>query len=264
VTKLSSILAPILNDVWKKRNSKNKTYSMRAFARDLQIDSSSLAQFLNHKRQFSLEKCNSLVRNLGLSAVRERAVLSALLHGENVHDEYKDSDFLILSESAKELMSSWLCYTLLSAMELKDFKSDVRWFAKRLKAPVDEVAHIFNLLESHDLISRKEKPWKTTGVRLSSGRKPDWTVVKAAMSGNFERFFQMFNAMNVEEVLYGAKKAADVSASTISIDVKKLPEAFQRINEFRRDLAQFLSGDETCVTNDEVYRLQIQLFPLSH
>jgi uncharacterized membrane protein (DUF106 family) len=46
---------------------------------------------------------------------------------------------------------------------------------------------------------------------------------------------------------------------TMSIDVKKLPEARKIIKKFRREMSQFLeSGNQT-----RVYQLGIQLFPIS-
>ena len=56
-----------------------------------------------------------------------------------------------------------------------------------------------------------------------------------------------------------AFQESDITGITMAIDSKKLKEAKKRITNFRRSLAEFLESG----TRDSVYRLNLQLFPLS-
>ena len=52
----------------------------------------------------------------------------------------------------------------------------------------------------------------------------------------------------------------DVTGVTMAISTKKIAVAKKMISNFRRELAEYL---ETADSKDEVYRLNIQLFPLT-
>lgn len=51
----------------------------------------------------------------------------------------------------------------------------------------------------------------------------------------------------------------DMSGITMAVSVERLPEARRMIQEFRRNLSTFLEDGP----KDSVYRLNVQLFPLT-
>jgi uncharacterized protein (TIGR02147 family) len=168
----------------------------------------------------------------------------------------------------EELESSWLFYAALSAMELRDMDSSVEWMAKRLGADRDQMARILDLIENMGMLDRSAIPWRLRPERLSSGRGRRRLAVEKAHREYIDLARAFVTDPELADTLAAStpdhsKATADISGMTVSVDRHRLPEAMRMIREFRRSLAEFLGGGPDCMQNDEVYRLNVQLFPLT-
>ena len=103
-------LLTVLRAELERRRGGNPRYSLRSFARDLNVDHSTLSQILRGKRRLTGRNVRAFGRRLRLAAP-EIAELCAL---EN--------------ESA-----------VLSALDRPNFQADSRWVASMIGIPLDEV-----------------------------------------------------------------------------------------------------------------------------
>lgn len=243
-------LGTLLQREFERRQERNPKYSLRAFARSLRIDAATLSQILKGKRALSLEKAKELLECLDLADTERNAILLALLHNEHL-PVVEEQDLTYLDHIQDELLGSWLCYAILSLFETSDFVSDPGWVARRLGAPAPEVARVLDLLEEIGLIDRQADPWVFRNVSLSTRRGTGGAAILKVHEDCIR--------MSIDAMRTVPTELRDISGMTLAIPRSKLPEAARRIQEFRRSLARFLSEGEL----DEVYRLNIQLFPLT-
>lgn len=114
-----------------KRRATNPRYSLRAFARAMSVDHSTLSQILRGRRRVTGRNVRALGRRLGLSA-------SAI--AEHCADE---------NESA-----------VLDALQRPEFRADSRWLSTRIGIPMDEVnVTLQRLLRKRRLVMRSRWRW---------------------------------------------------------------------------------------------------------
>ena len=119
-----------------RRRSANPRYSLRAFARDLSVDHSTLSQFLHGKRRLTVRTVRALGARLGLPA-RMIAELCAL---EN--------------EAA-----------VLSILPRKNFLPESRWVSIVTGIPLDEVnITLQRLLRKGTMLMRTSTRWQRVQV----------------------------------------------------------------------------------------------------
>jgi transcriptional regulator with XRE-family HTH domain len=100
----------LLQDEFARRQTANRRYSLRAFARHLAVDHSTLSQLLRGKRR----PTGRIVRAFGARLRLAPAAIAELCAQEN--------------ESA-----------VLSTLERPTFRADSRWIASMIGIPLDEV-----------------------------------------------------------------------------------------------------------------------------
>lgn len=123
------MLIDFLIKEFKKRKNKNKAYSMRAFAKSLKMDSSTLTQILSGKRKLSFVTAKKIVQLLSLDKATQNILL---LSYDDLNKKFLcEEDFFVPNEElSTELMSHWEYYTILSYLEI-NCEYDVKKNCKR-------------------------------------------------------------------------------------------------------------------------------------
>jgi uncharacterized protein (TIGR02147 family) len=101
------------------------------------------------------------------------------------------------------------------------------------------------------LVVQQGDAWLDTGKNLTTPS----SVPSAALRGAHRQYMvKAIDSLEKDPI-----DLRDMSGITMAISSKKIPEARKLIQDFRRRLCAFLEdGDK-----DAVYRLNVQLFPLS-
>lgn len=121
------------------RCASNRQYSLRAFAKSLGVDHSSLSQMLRGKRRITPETVGDFCTKLGVDAARAAAFQSeATMNTREVPAAVYDA-IVQLAQDAAGLMSEWSGYAILELVRLRDFRPDTRWIANVLGVTPDEV-----------------------------------------------------------------------------------------------------------------------------
>ncbi|MGE0431978.1 MAG: TIGR02147 family protein [Planctomycetota bacterium] len=239
-----------------RRCATNPQYSLRAFALDLDIDHATLSQLLRGKRTMTAATIERLGARLKLGAATIRAYID---HEQSsaAHDRDGDPDAPAvrqLANDAASLISDWYHYAILELVRLDSFRPDSRWIARVLGITVDEVNVAVSRLLHLDLLQMAA---------------PDRWIDK---SGHFTADMNGFAAIAVQRLLDQvnrlARHAIDRvpddqrahSSTTIAINSARLPEALDAITTFHATFAQLIERD---ARRDDVYQLEINLFPLT-
>src|ERR1044072_8961092 len=119
-----------------KKKAKNPKYSIRAFARFLDVDHSHLAKFFNGKSELSGKTKLKCLEKLGAPLEMIKDVL--ISDGHHVYEEISDDDF--------EFLSTWTHFTILELMTVPGFTTTPKSVSTRLGISVSEATSCLNRL----------------------------------------------------------------------------------------------------------------------
>lgn len=222
-----------------RRKAANKKYSLRAFAKSIDLPPSRLSEFLNKKRfpsQVHLEKINQALGaswNLQLTSIN--------------HIENKTT----FSEEQLEVITNWLYPAILTYLKEKRSGYNTDQLADFFFTSSQNMQNVLNSLQELKLIQKKENLyyWQPGPERSTD-----------QISNNALRKFHQKNLDIAKEKIESVPlEERDFSSTIMTIDPSKIDFAKKEIKSFRRKLCTILeSGNKT-----QVYSLNIQLFPLS-
>jgi len=246
------------------RVSKNPSYSVRAFARDLGISHSYLSQILNEKRGLSLRQAVLLSDALNLEKEQKDQLIQLLLENrlsKSATDANPTSLDLKREESTVSIdmerfrtVREWYHGAIVEMTSLSQFKADYAWIARRLGVTTLQVKAAVNRLRRIGVLQTKGRKWSKTKRRFLF---PTTSLQEAVNRFHQEMIYKALTAL--EQKTPSDFEERDITGITIAIDPKRIPEAKKRIQRFRNQLADFLSKGE----RSEVYHLNVQLFRLT-
>lgn len=235
------IIERLSND-YSKARAKNPSYSLRAFSNRLGIPVSALSEILNGNRVISKKMGSRILSGLGLSPIESENILS----GTSKADESN------LSLDYFKAISDWYYFAILSLSEILNFKTNPDWIATRLNISKREAKMaIDRLIKLGMLIENKDGSYKACGIQY----KTPTDILNASLKNHTIQTLELAT----DSVINDPVDQRDFSTITMAIDPKNLGEAKKMIKSFRKRLSKKLeSGNKK-----EVYKLAVQLFPLS-
>jgi uncharacterized protein (TIGR02147 family) len=244
-----------LQNELSRRCRLNSSYSLRAFARQLKLDPSTVSQLLSGRRNASAKLLVKICDRLDVSPLERKGLLAdAKRKQKRAFRADVDSvgDYKQLSLDSFALMADWYHYAILELTAVTGFQNCPRWIARSLGISVTEAKIAIDRLKRLELLDevdgqlRRTEAFVTnnTGAAVGSALKKlqrDWITKALAATENIDA------------------SEKDITSITMAIDVSKLIEARKLIAKFRREMCAFLEEGET----SRVYTMGIQLFPVS-
>lgn len=230
-----------------RRIENNRYYSLRSFARFLQVEPSSLSKILRGKRQISAKMAARLTERLGLPESYAKA--SSGRESSSSLNRYRR-----LGEDTFRMMSDWYHYAILELVSLDNFVPNIRWVASRLQLGVTEAKlAVDRLCQLGFLEILSNGDWKVKTGPLTTVGYRDTT----AAYRNHQKQVLELSQKALEEVPVSLR---DHSSMTMAIRKDQLLVAKERIKEFRRKFCEeFNSGEHF----DEVYHLSVSFYPVT-
>jgi uncharacterized protein (TIGR02147 family) len=237
------------------RCRKNPSYSLRSFAKYLDISHSALTEMLNGKRKITPKSMEKLGLVLGLSI--EEIVNFQKTIRENQSENLKQkASYQQLTIDQFAIISDWTHYAILELIKIKNFPHTAHHIAKALGITKSESNIAIERLQRIGLLECNDEgkffeinngfATNISGNLTSAGSKKLQKQI-------LEQSIQALMTLPIEE--------RNHTSMTMAIDPKLLPEAILRIRKFRRELSEFL---ETEGNPSEVYQFSLSLFPITH
>lgn len=253
----------LLFEEYEKRCEANSRYSLRAFSRDLNINSSRLSEVLNGKCGLSRSKAQVLCQRLNFSQQKTERFCDLVdsIHARSLSKRTAAQQRLSqganslntpLAQDTFALISRWYHYALLELTTVKGFQDEAKWIAKALSISETEAQSARERLLRMGLLhikSGKLKPTHTS-TRTTDGVPSD--SIKKYQSQIIDKAKQ---ALTLQDL-----KTRNISSITFSFQKKNLEKATKRIQAFRHELARDFAAPKT---GDAVYALSIQFFSLT-
>lgn len=223
-------------------------YSLRAFARDLNIPAPVLSEVLRGRRPITQRLGQKICEGLRLSPTEAEELLAPLEQRLPL-----DHLFVQIQTSEFNAVSDWHYFAILALAETQDFRGDVKWISSRMGLPLARTTEAVETLIRLGLLEMREKKLHATGKTFTTTHDvPSVAIQKNHIQG-LELARQALRSVDVTEREYGA--------NTIAIDSDELPILKSMIRDARRRLAVKMGRRGR--QKKQVYRLQIQFFPLS-
>lgn len=246
-----------------RRKRGNEHYSLRAFARDLNLESSFVSKLVHGKRRVTPNLLARLAPALGLEPAdvarlarcAKQGSMTKLEQGSvSLARQSEALEFEQLHTDSIMLVTEWYHFAILELWRVQGFKCEPTWIAKRLDIAPVEVIDALERLERCKLLGRTSdgRLCLKSGNNSTVGTRPTSQALRLLQKKNLELAARALDRVSVAE--------RDHSTVTMAISKHKLGLAKERIQAFRRELCAFLEDTDT---HDAVYNLTISLYPLT-
>jgi len=233
--------------------TKNSRFSLRAFAAKLDVNPGALSHILNGKRNVS----RRLAEKISFKLELDPQLRSEILSGFPVKRGYRKSAsaeprYLELDAADFKVSAEWEHFAIMSLINCQGFNSSSEWIAERLGISLTKATQAIERLKTLGMISRNEEGKISRATR--SYRTTD-DIASVSMKKHHEQTLDMARlSLHREEV--GQR---DFTTLTLALNPQNLQRAKELVRKFQDDLSDEVESSDAT----EVYRLAIQLFPLT-
>lgn len=255
----------ILAEILSERCAVNPRYSLRAFARDLDISPQQLSNVINGRRGIgpALAETISLKLNLpeslkvqfteSLKARFSRSKVQRKVSKTKMKILESDNQLKTLEVDVFKVISNWYHFTLVELIKISKSKfHHPTFFSSRLGIPESEVLLALERLERLNLIRSVGKKWVVNQETLIADFEISPESVKIFHKQILEKAMKALAFQSSGE-RYG-------SSSTLSIKLTDLERAKELIQKFRLEFDELISDP---ANGEEVFGLSIQFFKLT-
>ncbi len=252
----------LLQDELIKRTNTNPAYSLRAFARALEVDFSTLAKIIKGHRKIGKKTILKLGTKLGLNPKEvQHFIDQANSYKKGPSDSSLKEDQVLnnyqqLTLDSFQIISDWYHYAILELMRVDGFKTDQKWIAKVLGLTASQVNVAIERLQRIGILEITPK-----GQWMDRSGGKCTTLGNEFTAGAFKNLQKHVLEKALTALEHVSLEKRDQTSMTFAIDTEKMKEAKKMITRFRRELSAFLSRGKK---RNEVYNLSISLYPLSH
>lgn len=234
-----------LKEELKRRAERNPRYSIRAFARALNIHPSTLAAILSEKRPLTPKTAERLLSNLGMDPVERQKMISSLMD-----DSMNTRRFVSIEEETEKVFGNWYHEAILNLMKSKKPPTTIVGISRRLDLSPLMVNEALNRMIFLDLLVPVAMGWALTGKSLVKSNSQN--------SSSRDQLQLLDKAKN--SLKEDASDQRDFSGVTFVGSSQQIAQAKEIIRKFSTDLASMFERSG----NDDVYHLSVQIFPLTH
>ncbi|MGE0527189.1 MAG: TIGR02147 family protein [Bdellovibrionales bacterium] len=261
-------LRSYLREYYRWRKSQHSGWSFAVWARSLKLRSpSTLIMIVNGQRNpgprllrqmelhfnFDPQECAYFESLAGLQRV-QGDVAKSMVAMRTVESLHPDKSFRILDRLHFQSIAHWHYYAIRELVQLKDFRENPEWIARRLGSRIHpaEAAEALKVLIQLGLLERSPKG------RLAQTTRHIQTTRDLADLG-IKRFHTSCLEKAREALWELEPNARHISGCTFAIRKSHIKTAKTLIREFQRKMCELLENPR----GDDVFHLQVAFFPLT-
>lgn len=263
MSSLPGHIADFIKNEFTNRVTKNSKYSMRAFARDLDISPATLTNILKKQSGLSVQQAESIAQKLNL-VLEEKDFFHTLNEKDFARSKTNRSSadarlyryetrYNTLTSDTFILIKEWYHLAIMELTKVEGFSEEAEWIAGKLHITVTEAQAAMERLIRLEILERVEgrlQPSKDYLIILS---KPDSEAVKSFQVTILEKLMASLDNQ--------PRTNRDIASIVMSFNKDQLEEVKEDIKNFRRDLSLKLQLNPH---HDSVYCLTTAFFQLDH
>lgn len=234
------------------RKKRNPAYSLRAFAKQLQIPPGRLSELLSRKRKLAPKLANKIADQCFDKFEHRKKFLTAagLPLQKSKQENPELTHFKMLPEDEFALIASPIHITLLTLLETNRENLNISRISKLLEISTVETRNILVRLERLGLVTKQDNFYLRNSKPIKTTTDIPSIALKKSHKETLEQTIKAIDEVPVE--------LRDITSICIPSDPSHLSEVKDLIKDFRRKIYAILeSGHKT-----QVYNLNIQLVPL--
>lgn len=255
-----------LHQVLKDRNQRNPNYSLRAFARDINLSPARLSEVLRGKGDLGVSKLNSIAENLCeedsekeffkslvISRVsknidKQKAALAYLKLHKEIHEAQK------IDAEDFEMMSEWYYLGIWNYILLGKKSTEPEIIKEFSDVDAAKVKSCLATLNRLDLVDYNEGVYQTKANEIHAIYDFSSFAVRKYHQSMFKKAENCLFQQNIDERYFYSK--------ITSLDKKQYGELTNLVSEFLESLPQKL---QTCPQdkNNSVHAINLQVFRLN-
>jgi len=249
-----------LQQEFSVRCKRNPRYSLRGFAKLLELDPSTVSQLISGKRLASKKLVEKICFRLETHPLEKEQLINRIDQikankkiSRDPNVQFKTSEnYKQLTLDAFQVISDWCHYAILELTFIEGFQSSPAWIARTLGITAIETRAAIDRLKRLELIEEHNGKLRKTDALITNG-------LDGMTSSGLKQLQRQVLQKALDAIDSVPQDEKDISSMTMSIDPSKLHNARQLIKNFRRQLCQFLENGKRA----RVYHLGIQLYPVS-
>ncbi|MBL7543292.1 MAG: TIGR02147 family protein [Bdellovibrionaceae bacterium] len=240
-----------LKDEFNKRKAKNPNFSLRSFARWLEISPAQISQMMSGKRPLTLKALEKINKKLDLSPLEKQVLVDTVVKSNSYNEETENQmAFRSLSEDQFKVISDWYHVGILGLTRLPEAKPDPRWIARKLSISTEEANQALQRLVRLNMLSLSPR-FKQIGDPLK--------VISNIPSAAIRRYHKQNLQLASEKIEMIENSKRDFQSLSIPINSKDLPKLKEHIDRFLNQVQKFSDKSKP----DQIYNLNLQLFPIT-
>ncbi|MGK5081763.1 DUF4423 domain-containing protein [Bdellovibrionota bacterium FG-1] len=244
----------------ERRCKANPRYSLRAFAKALELSPTILSLVLSGKRPLSRQAAHRIADRLSLRSDECLALLDwantkplrRALAPPPSSSPLNETSVYQMSLDSFALISDWYHYAILSLLEIPGAQFEASWIARHLGISHIEATAAMERLQRMEIVDQVDGRWKQATAPIRIGNNVPTAATK--------KFQKQLMLKAIESIENEPEENRDFSSMTFAIDPAQIPYAREEIRKFRRTLAQDL---EARGSPKRVYQFTVQIFPVS-
>jgi uncharacterized protein (TIGR02147 family) len=238
-----------IKEEFEKRRARNPNFSLRSYAKWLDVSPAQLSQMMTGKRSVTPKTLQKIVKRIGLSPFEKKQIFNSLLKDKNFI-ESEDSKKINLEEDKFRVISDWYHLAIVSLAHVKGAKADPRWISSRLGISMEEAHGGLLRLERLGIISTKPKFKQIS---------PPFEVVSDVPSEAIRKYHKQNLSLAIEKIDTVPVSARQFQSISLVMDTNKVQKLEKLLNQFLDEVMEQFHSEES----NEVYNLNVQLFPLT-
>lgn len=248
----------ILREELTRRMTANSNYSLRSFAKQLDIDPSLLSKMMNNTRPMSTTAATTVLKKLKLGEAEKNLFWKSFLKSkedslkgekpELTETQFEDN---LLEQELFQIIANPLHYTIVELSRLKAFKSDPIWIGEALNISAKEAQGMIDRLIQVGMLKVENEQIKRMPGRFTT---KDKTISDSAHKYHQKKILEKA----IEALDHIPLEKRNQSSMTIAVNPNKVTLAKSMIHDFINQLSDVLETDQL----EEVYQISLSLFPL--
>ena len=254
-----------LKDDFLERKAKNPSFSIRAMAVKLGLNSSTLVRIFNEKRNLSKNLLPRFIKFLGLRTKETEYFTHMVTFCQAKSERQRMAEYRemvkIRNGRIKEVAKNqyafyeeWYYSVVRELLRLFSFSGDYQALGRMLEPPISmqEAKRAVNLLINLGFIDRVTNSYVVRDNNISTGALWHGMAV--------QKFHHDTLAKAMEALERIPRQERDFSTMTMSYSAEGYKKVRELLKQTREEMARIEEGDRK---RNRVYQVNMQLFPLS-
>ncbi len=232
-----------------ERCARNPSYSLRSFAKTLDISPALLSLLMNGKRPLTRKTALKFSKKLALSQIECDELLSVIDNSKQTLKGSKVEKYLNIDEF--HLIADWYHYAILCLADIIDQQADPGWISQRLGITKAEARLGLERLTRLNLIDIKNNKILRKQRVVSSPRDVPSSAIRKHHYQNLRQAEEALETLTVDQRYFGS--------STFCFDEQDLEKVKDAFRKFQDEIS--------CIANKgknkrRIFTMAMQMFPI--